>query len=44
MKNCFIRGSSVRYIHFPENEVDFELLTEASRRELNGELEKNATK
>ena len=26
MKNCFIRGSVVRYIQIPANEVDTELL------------------
>lgn len=33
VKNCFIRGSVVRYVEFPPNRVDVELLQEASRRE-----------
>lgn len=33
VKNCFIRGSVVRYVGLPKNEVDVELLQEASRRE-----------
>ncbi len=35
MKNCFIRGSVVRYIQIPSNEVDTELLQDAARREAN---------
>jgi len=34
MKNCFIRGSTVRYIHLPDNEVELDLLEEACRKEL----------
>lgn len=33
VKNCFIRGSVVRYVELPKDEVDVELLQEASRRE-----------
>jgi len=33
VKNCFIRGSVVRYVGLPEDKVDVELLQEASRRE-----------
>lgn len=33
VKNCFIRGSVVRYVELPPNEVDVDLLQEASRRE-----------
>mmetsp|Transcript_28074 Transcript_28074/g.38622 ORF Transcript_28074/g.38622 Transcript_28074/m.38622 type:complete len:94 (-) Transcript_28074:61-342(-) len=33
MKNCFIRGSVVRYIQIPASEVDTELLQDASRKE-----------
>ena len=38
VKNIFIRGSVVRYVHLPASEVDRGLLEDASRRgELNGE-------
>lgn len=33
MKNCFIRGSSIRYVQIPAAEVDTELLQDAARRE-----------
>ena len=33
MKNCFIRGSVVRYIQIPKEEVDTELLQDAARTE-----------
>lgn len=33
VKNCFIRGSVVRYVELPSSEVDAELLQEASLRE-----------
>ncbi|CAL1675869.1 unnamed protein product [Lasius platythorax] len=33
VKNCFIRGSVVRYVQLPVDEVDIHLLTEAARRE-----------
>ena len=33
MKNCFIRGSVVRYIQIPKEEVDTELLQDAARKE-----------
>lgn len=33
VKNCFIRGSVVRYVGLPEDKVDAELLQEASKRE-----------
>lgn len=32
MKNVFIRGSVVRYIHLPANAVDTALLEDATRR------------
>ena len=32
VKNIFIRGSVVRYVHLPANEVDRGLLEDASRR------------
>ena len=31
VKNCFIRGSTVRYVQVPRDEVDTELLQEAAR-------------
>lgn len=34
LKNCFIRGSVVRYIHLPAKEVDVEILHDATRRNL----------
>eukprot|EP00936_MAST-01D_sp_MAST-1D-sp1_P000383 g383.t1 len=33
MKNCFIRGSVVRYVQIPAAEVDTDLLQDAARRE-----------
>ena len=33
MKNCFIRGSVVRYVQIPAAEVDTELLQDATRKE-----------
>jgi U6 snRNA-associated Sm-like protein LSm2 len=33
VKNLFIRGSVVRYVHLPVNAVDTALLEDASRRE-----------
>lgn len=33
LQNCFIRGSVVRYIQIPPNEVDTELLQDAARKE-----------
>ena len=33
MKNCFIRGSVIRYVQLPSSEVDTELLQDATRRE-----------
>ena len=33
IKNCFIRGSVVRYVHIPSEAVDIELLQDATRRE-----------
>lgn len=32
MKNIFIRGSVVRYVHLPHNAVDVTLLEDATRR------------
>jgi len=33
LRNCFIRGSVVRYIQIPPGEVDTELLQDAARKE-----------
>lgn len=33
LRNCFIRGSVVRYIQIPSSEVDTELLQDAARKE-----------
>ncbi|KAK4170431.1 hypothetical protein QBC43DRAFT_306197 [Cladorrhinum sp. PSN259] len=34
VKNVFIRGSVVRYVHLPSNSVDVQLLEDATRREV----------
>lgn len=33
VKSCFIRGSVVRYVQLPADEVDVQLLQDASRKE-----------
>lgn len=33
VKNCFIRGSVIRYVHLPSAEIDVEELQELCRRE-----------
>jgi len=33
VKNCFIRGSVVRYVHIPKDAVDTDVLQDATRRE-----------
>ncbi|ESA44187.1 U6 snRNA-associated Sm-like protein LSm2 [Neurospora crassa] len=33
VKNVFIRGSVVRYVHLPQESVDIQLLEDATRRE-----------
>ncbi|KAJ1345884.1 Surfeit locus protein 1 [Parelaphostrongylus tenuis] len=33
VKNCFIRGSVVRYVQLPADRVDTQLLQDASRKE-----------
>lgn len=33
VKNCFIRGSVVRYVQLPADEVDTQLLQDAARKE-----------
>lgn len=35
VKNCFIRGSVVRYVQLPKEEVDVTLLQDATRKEAN---------
>ncbi len=37
LKNCFIRGSVIRYIHLPPEEIDTELLQDACKKELKQE-------
>jgi U6 snRNA-associated Sm-like protein LSm2 len=34
VKNVFVRGSVIRYVHIPPEEVDTALLQEAARREM----------
>jgi len=34
VKNCFIRGSVVRYIQLPNEGIDTQLLQEATRKEI----------
>ncbi|EDV27457.1 U6 snRNA-associated Sm-like protein LSm2 [Trichoplax sp. H2] len=34
VKNCFIRGSVVRYVHLPAEEIDVQLLQDATRKEV----------
>uniref|UniRef100_A0A914HZP0 U6 snRNA-associated Sm-like protein LSm2 n=1 Tax=Globodera rostochiensis TaxID=31243 RepID=A0A914HZP0_GLORO len=34
VKNCFIRGSVIRYVHLPTDGIDTALLQEASRKEI----------
>jgi U6 snRNA-associated Sm-like protein LSm2 len=33
VKNAFIRGSVVRYVHLPANKIDTQLLQDAARKE-----------
>lgn len=33
VRNCFIRGSVVRYVQLPADEVDTQLLQDAARKE-----------
>ncbi|KAJ8981851.1 hypothetical protein NQ317_017529 [Molorchus minor] len=33
LKNCFIRGSVVRYVQLPADEVDTQLLQDSARKE-----------
>ena len=34
VKNCFVRGSVIKYVQLPASEVDTELLQDATRREM----------
>ena len=34
VKSCFIRGSVVRYVQLPADEVDTQLLQDAARKEV----------
>jgi len=36
VRNCFIRGSVVRYVQLPPGSVDVEILHDATRREARG--------
>nr|ABK93357.1 unknown [Populus trichocarpa] len=36
VRNCFIRGSVVRYVQLPPEGVDVDLLHDATRREARG--------
>lgn len=36
VRNCFIRGSVVRYVQLPPEGVDIDLLHDATRREARG--------
>eukprot|EP00884_Botryococcus_braunii_P012427 jgi/Botrbrau1/21185/Bobra.0061s0076.1 len=36
VKNCFIRGSVVRYVQIPPESVDIDILHDATRREARG--------
>ncbi|KAH7297915.1 hypothetical protein KP509_25G018400 [Ceratopteris richardii] len=36
VRNCFIRGSVVRYVQLPPDGVDIEILHDATRREARG--------
>ncbi|CCJ28938.1 unnamed protein product [Pneumocystis jirovecii] len=41
VKNMFIRGSVVRYVHIPSENVDTSLLEDATRREAQIQSQKN---
>jgi U6 snRNA-associated Sm-like protein LSm2 len=36
VRNCFIRGSVVRYVLLPQDGVDIDILHDATRREARG--------
>ena len=37
VRNCFVRGSVVRYVQLPPSSIDTELLHDATRREIRGQ-------
>lgn len=37
VRNCFVRGSVVRYVHLPPNAVDKDILHDATRRQQRGQ-------
>ena len=37
VKNCFVRGSVVRYVQLPADGVDVDILHDATRREARGQ-------
>lgn len=37
VRNCFVRGSVVRYVQLPQSAVDTEILHESTRREARGQ-------
>jgi hypothetical protein len=37
VRNCFVRGSVVRYVHLPPNAVDKDMLHDATRRQQRGQ-------
>eukprot|EP00056_Hartaetosiga_gracilis_P019779 m.15972 g.15972 ORF g.15972 m.15972 type:complete len:95 (+) comp7927_c0_seq1:43-327(+) len=37
VKNCFIRGSVIRYVHIPPEHVDTQMIQDATRREATSE-------
>ncbi|KAF1741173.1 hypothetical protein MXB_1415 [Myxobolus squamalis] len=38
VKNCMVRGSVIRYIQLPHEDVDVRLLQDATRKELENKL------
>ena len=41
VKNCFVRGSVVRYVQLKKSSVDVDLLMDASRKEYNSLTKQN---
>ncbi|KAL3107132.1 hypothetical protein niasHT_019528 [Heterodera trifolii] len=44
VKNCFVRGSVIRYVHLPTDGIDTALLQEASRKEILQSRQQQAAK
>lgn len=42
MKNCFIRGNVIRYVHLQSHDVDTDMLQDGCRREAKAEKAKAA--